>query len=173
MSLEVGQVVAGSRSSIGSGTRDAANEHARTVISPDNVLMHAARRLVISVDLAAAEGPQADTDQRMSVSALLELELVDGRRVVLLNDRGWAACGRDIWAHIDLQDLAETSRMVVGPDEPPEGVSRQEEAAMHWAQLASRARANGVDVQGDDLAAMPHDVDISSELRERVARGQR
>jgi len=135
--------------------------------------MHVPARLVTSVDLDKTAGPSFDTDDQMAVSALLELELDDGRRVVLLDDRGWSSHGRGVWAHTTLEDLAETTRMVVGPDEPPDGVSYEEEAAMHWGELASRARSSGIDVDGSDLVALPHDVDISPEVRARVARGRR
>lgn len=130
-------------------------------------------RLVTSVDLDRAAGPRFDTDDQMAVSALLELELDDGRRVVLLDDRGWSSHGRGVWAHASVEDLADTSRMVVGPDEPPEGVSYEEEAARHWDELAARARRSGIDVDGSGLVALPHDVDISPEVRARVARGRR
>ncbi|MEJ5868007.1 hypothetical protein WDV85_09680 [Pseudokineococcus sp. 5B2Z-1] len=126
-----------------------------------------------SVDLNKTAGPRFDTGDQMAVSALLELELDDGRRVVLLDDRGWSSRGRGVWAHTSLEDLTDTARMVVGPDEPPDGVSYQEEAALHWGELASRARSSGVDVDGNDLIALPHDVDISTEVRARVARGRR
>jgi len=135
--------------------------------------VQAPARLVTSVDLDRTAGPKIGTDDQMAVSALLELKLDDGRRVVLLDDRGWSSHGRGVWAHTSIDDLTETSRMVVGPDEPPEGVSYEQEATMRWDELATRAREQGIDVDGSDLVALPHDVDISPGVRARVARGRR
>jgi hypothetical protein len=47
----------------------------------------AADRLVTSIDIAAA-ATELDTDRQLSISALHQLELVVGRRVTLLDDRG-------------------------------------------------------------------------------------
>lgn len=94
----------------------------------------------------------------LSVSARLEAALGDGSRVVLLDDRGWASTGpaRDL----DLADVERTARMVVGPDEPAEGRSHVEEAALHWEYLAAilRKRVEGCEVEGAVLPGLPHPV---------------
>ena len=129
--------------------------------------VHQARRLVTSIDVRG-------DDPGMSISALLELELTDGHRVTLLDDRGWySSGGSSAWASSSLQRLADDARVVVDPDEPPGGVSHDDGAAMHWDHLAAGARAQGVLVDGPGLAALPHDVDISQEIRARVARAAR
>src|SRR5690349_3320719 len=85
-------------------------------------------------------------------------------------DHGWSSSGPSgIWSYQSLEDLAETARMVVGPDEPPEERSHEDEAAMHWAQLAANAQARGVHVEPGELAALPHDVEIGPEIRVLVA----
>ncbi|WP_432485698.1 hypothetical protein [Kineococcus esterisolvens] len=133
--------------------------------------MSDARRLITSIDIDEAAGPEFNTDRRSSISALLELELTDGRRLTLLDDRGWSTSGPSgIWSYESLEGLAETARTVVGPDEPPEGRSREEEAALHWAHLAGIARAQGVPIEAGELAALPHDVDVSPAIRARLTR---
>jgi hypothetical protein len=127
-------------------------------------------RLVTSIDIDRSEDGELDTDYQMSISALHELELVGGQRVTLLDDRGWGSSGPSgIWSRTSFEDLAETARMVVGPDEPPEGRSYQDEAAMHWAYLTAKAVAQGVQLETGELAALTHDVEISPEIRARVA----
>ncbi|WP_218566572.1 hypothetical protein [Vallicoccus soli] len=131
--------------------------------------MHDTRRLVTSIDLDEAAEAALDQHREVSISALLELELVSGRRLTLLDDRGWSSGGPDsIWSHLSLQQLEETARAVVGPDEPPEGRSYEEEAALHWAHLSKIAHRQGVPVQAGELAALPHDVHISPRIRARL-----
>ena len=70
-------------------------------------------RLVTFVDVDSADL------RRISVSALHEAELADGRRLLLLDDRGWSESGPlDIWATTSVEDIVFTARTVVGPDEP-------------------------------------------------------
>jgi hypothetical protein len=133
--------------------------------------MREPRRLVTFIDIDPTAGAELTTDRRISITALHQLELAGGGRVTLLDDRGWSCSGPSgIWPYQSLEDLAQTARMVVGPDEPPEGRSVEDEAAMHWAQLAANAQAQGVRVAPGELAALPHDVEISPEIRARVTR---
>jgi hypothetical protein len=96
-------------------------------------------RLVTRVDV---DDNGADA-RCMSVSACHEAVLVDGRRVVLLDDRGWTDSLHrvsveevavrhslredipDIWAVTSVEDIEETARCVVGPDEPFEGARKR------------------------------------------------
>jgi len=140
----------------------------------DAAPVHEAKRLLTSIDVDEPAGTPCDADRQMSVSALLELELTSGRRVTLLDDRGWSSGGpSNIWAYTSLKDLVDTARTVVGPDEPPDGVSYEDAEQGYWAQLAANARAHGVRIQAGDLAALPHDVVISQEILVRVARAAR
>lgn len=63
------------------------------------------RRLVTFVDL----DEQAD-DDTISVSARHEVELADGSRALILNDRGCAESGPpNMWAHSSAQDIVRTA----------------------------------------------------------------
>ncbi|WP_432485969.1 hypothetical protein [Kineococcus esterisolvens] len=73
--------------------------------------------------------------------------------MTLLDDRGWSSGGPSgIRSHQSLETLTETARVVVGPNEPPEGRSHEEEAALHWAHLAGIAQAQGVPIAAGELA---------------------
>jgi hypothetical protein len=123
-------------------------------------------RLVTLVDV----DDRASDAHRMSFSARHEAVLVDGRRVLLLDDRGWS------WSSwpgdlLDSGDIEETARVVVGPDEPTDGRSYEEMAAGHWAHLAAVLRHEGIVVDAPDLERLPHDVVLSERLLARLASG--
>jgi hypothetical protein len=110
----------------------------------------------------------ADTRQ-MSLSARHEAVLVDGRRVLLLDDRGWSASGPPgIWARTSVEDIEDTARVVVGPDEPFGGRSHEDMEADHWAQLTGVLRHQRVVADALDLKRLPHDVVLSERLLARV-----
>ena len=87
--------------------------------------------MVTFVDLREGGGDA----RQLSVSARHEAELPDGRRVLLLDDRGWTSSRHtafqaggaestreqqlDTWATTSVEEIEQTARMVVGPDEPP------------------------------------------------------
>lgn len=122
-------------------------------------------RLVTFVDV---DDDAADSRQ-MSVSARHEAVLVDGRHVLLLDDRGWSASGPpDIWAATSVEDIVHTARMVVGPDEPCGGQSHEDIEADHWTQLAEILRQQGVVVDALELKRRPHDVVLCERLLARV-----
>jgi hypothetical protein len=139
-------------------------------------------RLVTFVDLAEEVG---DTRQ-MAVSARHEAELLDGRRVLLLDDRGWTSSALiafpagdasdrdrreqqpDIWAMTSVEDVEEDARMVVGPDEPPDGFSQEDAEQAHWAYLSDVLRQHGVVVDAVDLRRLPHEVVLSDRLLRRL-----
>ena len=144
----------------------------------------AVTRLVTFVDLVEGVG---DTRQT-SFSARHEAVLLDGRRVLLLDDRGWTwssliavqggASDRDstreqqsdIWATTSVEDIEETARMVVGPDEPFEGSSQEDAEQGHWAYLSDVLGQHGVVGDALDLRQLPHDVVLSERLLARVGR---
>jgi hypothetical protein len=127
--------------------------------------------------------------RKMSVSVRHEAVLVDGRRLVLLDDRGWTTslnrvrveevpdCGsvRDdvpaLWAVTSVEDIEETARNVVGPDEPFDGRSPEDMEADHWASLSDVLRRRGIVVDARELKRLPHDVVLSERLLARVGRG--
>jgi hypothetical protein len=146
----------------------------------------AVTRLVTFVDLAEGVG---DTRQT-SFSARHEAVLLDGRRVLVLDDRGWSwsshiaffeasdASDRnstreqppDIWATTSVEDIEQTARMIVGPDEPSDGFSQEDAAQGHWAYLSDVLGQHGVVVDAQVLRRLPHDVVLSDRLLARVGR---
>jgi hypothetical protein len=147
--------------------------------------MAAVTRLVTLVDV---NDENSDAHQ-MSVSARHEAVLTDGRRVVLLDDRGWTSAALtaswgevpdggsrrdqlDTWALTSVEDIEETARVVVGPDEPADGYSQEEMEAGHWAYMADVLRQQGVVVRSVELKRLPHDVVLSERLLARIGRGR-
>lgn len=140
------------------------------------------------IDDADDGGPDG---RRMSVRARHDAVLADGRHVVLLDDRGWSAslgvfstdgtspaedwdhAPPSVWTFQTAAGLRETARVVVGPDEPPDGRTHAEMQAGHWAALASVLHQRGVEVEAADLARLPHEVELSERLLARVPRAGR
>ncbi|MEU5218170.1 hypothetical protein AB0G79_18485 [Streptomyces sp. NPDC020807] len=123
-------------------------------------------RLVTHVELDEV----ATTPSQLSVSARLEAELSDGRPLVLLDDRGWSESvlgDGDLRDLLDVADIEDTARTVVGPDEPFGDETREEADAAHWSALAAHveAKAPGVRVVGAELAGLTHDVVLGEGLR--------
>jgi hypothetical protein len=127
--------------------------------------MAAVMRLVTFVDFRDTAAPG-----QMSVLARHEAQLADGRRVLLLDDRGWSSSGNvpDIWAATTVEDIEETARSVVGPDEPFAGRSQEDMEAEHWAYLAGVLREQGVVVDAVRLRRLPHDVVLGEPLLARL-----
>lgn len=124
--------------------------------------------LVTFVDVA----DQVADPRRLSVSARHEAVLADGRRVLLLDDRGWTESGpADLWALTSVEDIVETARVVVGPDEPFGGHSFEDMAADHWAQLAGTLQQQGIAADASELRRLRHDVVLSERLRGRLGIG--
>jgi hypothetical protein len=158
----------------------------------EDQLMGAVTRLLTFVDINDANdaGPDA---RSMSVTARQEAVLADGRRVVLLDDRGWSGTqgvswdgerseadrrrleldSPGIWASETVEEIERTARVVVGPDEPFEGRSQADIEADHWDTLARILRQHGVEVAAAELKALPHDVELSDRVLGRVGRGRR
>jgi hypothetical protein len=111
----------------------------------------------------------ADQDRAQGVSAAVRFgaELDDGEFVVLLDDRGWASSGA--WSQVSLAEVDETTRVVVGPDEPRDHETWEEAEAGHWGHLREILAEQGVDIGVADLRSVPHDVVPSTRLLERIA----
>jgi hypothetical protein len=130
--------------------------------------MAAVTRLVTFVDVV-----EVGRD-RLSLSARHEAVLADGRQVLLLDDRGWTSSGDRGWtgsgeasdfgAALSIEEVEREARFVVGPDEPFEGRSQEEEAALHWGTLAKKLRGEGIDIGASDLRRLPHDVVLSEQV---------
>jgi hypothetical protein len=151
--------------------------------------MTAVARLLTFVDLDEANdaGPDA---RSMSVTARHDAVLADGRRVVLLDDRGWSATqgyawseetseedrrrleldSASIWAYETVEEMERTARVVVGPDEPFEGHSQADMEASHWDALAGILRQRGIEIAAAELKALPHDVELSDAVLARLSR---
>ena len=126
--------------------------------------MRVVTRLVTFVDV-----DERTNDDIISVSARHEVELADGSRVLLLDDRGWGSSGpRNIWTFTSLQDVVNTTRMVVGPDEPFDGRSWEDMEVEHWSALQHTAQQQGVQVDATELRRLPHDVVLSPRLLARI-----
>ena len=114
----------------------------------------------------AEAGTDPAWEGQVDVNARHGLELADGRRVLLLNDRGYGAtCA---WKETTLADVEFQVRTVVGPDEPYDGLTWSDMESAHWQALAAVARANGVPVEAEDLQRLRHDVIISERVRRLV-----
>ncbi len=114
-------------------------------------------------------GPSPDDPRSMSLSALHLAVLQDGRRLILLDDRGWSAHGPpDIWRRTSTEEVEETARMVVGPDEPFGSHSQADMKTDHWTDLAGILRQQGVLIGAEELSRLPHDVKLTERLRLRL-----
>ncbi|TDC25279.1 hypothetical protein E1265_07360 [Streptomyces sp. 8K308] len=127
--------------------------------------MTAVTRLVTHAELDEAD----TTARQLSVSARLEAVLADGRSVVLLDDRGWGSSGENVRASTTVEDIEDTARMVVGPDEPFGDETREQAEGGHWAALADILKRQGVDADGPELARLPHDVTLGNRLHAWLA----
>lgn len=107
--------------------------------------------------------------QGTSVSALHLAILDDGRRLMLLDDRGWSSSRAA--AATPMAVIETTARTVVGPDEPFGDQSRADAEALHWEALVRILRAQDVVADAAKLSALPHDVELSDRLREAVTSG--
>ncbi len=94
--------------------------------------MSAVTRLVTFVDV------DKQADDRISVSARHEVELADGSRVLLLNDRGWGSSAR--WAATSAADIRETART--------RGQGRPADVLTDRGRSARRGRGVGVAQDG-------------------------
>jgi hypothetical protein len=119
--------------------------------------MNAVERLLTTADV-----DDAVPDGHVSVRVRHEAVLTNGRRVLLLADRGWGSTER--WSAASAEDVEETARVVVGPDEPPEGRTWEEEQTGHWAHLARILAEQGLAIDARDLRCLPHDVVLTERL---------
>ena len=66
------------------------------------------------------------------------------------------------------EEIEETARVVVGPDEPFDGRSQEDMETDHWASLAEVLRQQGVVVDARELKRLPHEVVLSERLLARL-----
>jgi hypothetical protein len=130
-------------------------------------------RLVTFVDIHAA------SDSQLSFSARHDVLLADGRRIVLLNDRGWSQSRiyfssdseptmrnerSSPWEGVTREHIEEAARTVVGPDEAYGDHTQTEADEAHWAYLSGTLEKQGIDMDATDLRALPHEVELSDRL---------
>jgi hypothetical protein len=114
-------------------------------------------------------GERVDDPRDMSLSALHQAVLGDGRRLILLADRGWSVHGPpDVWQRASVEEIEAMARTVVGPDEPYGSHSRADMASGHWRYLANVLRQQGVMIGAEELERLPHDVELSERLKART-----
>ncbi len=94
-------------------------------------------------------------------------ELDDGEFVVLLDDRGWTSSGT--WTQVSVAEVDETTRVVVGPDEPRDGGTWEEAETSHWDGLREILAEQGVEIGLVGLRSLPHDVVPGTRLLNRIA----
>jgi len=117
-----------------------------------------------------------DGDPRTASVALRQVAiLADDRELVVLEGRGWSgrihgptALAADPWTYETADQIIETARVVVGPDEPFGGHSADEMETSHWDSIARSLHALGVGATGEELRALPHDVILSERLMRRI-----
>ncbi len=122
----------------------------------------------------APRGPERSAEDpydrhAMDLSALHLAVLADGRQVTLLDDRGWGAHGDDIWRRTSVEEIHETARVVVGPDEASGRRSQADMDANHWGHLADILRRQSVIIDATELSRLPHEVELSQRLQTRLA----
>ena len=127
--------------------------------------MATVRRLVTFADIDGRSGGT-------SIRARLDAALEDGTRIVLLDDRGWSGSGGAAAFGLYGEDIAETARMVVGPDGAWGEFTQADMDAGHWRTLAGKLAAHGVEIDPGELSRLPHDVEISDRLQAQVARNR-
>lgn len=119
------------------------------------------KRLVSHVEVGDEDRPSA-----VSFTVRYGAELHDGQFVLLLDDRGWASSGT--WSQVSPAEVDETTRVVVGPDEPRDGEAWEESEASHWEYLRGILAEQGIEIGVADLRSLPHDVLPSTRLLERM-----
>jgi hypothetical protein len=150
-------------------------------ILAENERVTSIARLVTFVDI---DEPDDDAGvPRLSFSARHDAVLADGRRVALLHDRGWSQSTvifsrkgappprvdrLSLWDYVTREQIEESARSVVGPDEPYSGYTRAEMVEGHWTTLAGTLEQAGVKADAAELKALPHDVELSDRVLARL-----
>ena len=119
-----------------------------------------------SCDLVAED----ERERTLSFEVVEFALLADGRRVTLLDDRGWSSAFRGAdgsethWDHLTAVSIERDVLNVVLPDDAEETGETHE-----WAWFAERLRDEGVETTVDELKDLPYEVVLSPRLRARLA----
>ena len=123
--------------------------------------MAAVARFVSTAELA-----EGSNSQGVSTSVLLEAELDNGQSIVVLDDRGWSS--NQPWDQAQPEQIRETARTVVGPDEPRDEQTMGEAIAAYWDYLRKIVAEQGITISSAELQALPHEVVLSERVLERL-----
>lgn len=74
----------------------------------------------------------------------------------------------DIWSQTAVEEIENEARVVVGPDEPFDGRSREDMERDHWAYLAGVLRQQGIVVAAVELKRLRHEVVLGRRLLARI-----
>lgn len=89
--------------------------------------------------------------------------------MTLLDDRGWGEHGPpDLWQQTTFEEIADTARTVVGPDEPYDDHSHADIAAGPWPGLADTLRDHGVIVDPKKFSLLLRDVELTERVKDRL-----
>lgn len=124
---------------------------------------------VVTGLVTIADANDAAGTGELAVSARHEAVLASGRRVLLLDDRGWSSSGPpDVWEQTSDRDVVRTTGMVVGPDEAFGSHMQEDMDRAHWASLVEVLGRQGVVAEVSELARLPHEVVLTESLRRRL-----
>lgn len=68
-----------------------------------------------------------------------------------------------------IEEIQETARVVVGPDEGDRYHSRADMETVHWVDLADSLHRLGIRIDAEELSRLPHEVELSQRLLARPA----
>jgi hypothetical protein len=121
--------------------------------------------------------PDADTTAPgISVQARVDAILADGRRLPVVDDRGWSEFVHgvheidvDPWTLQTAEGIGEGALMVAGPDEPVGDETHEDMEAWYWRGIAARLAEHGIDAGPEALAALPRSVVLGDALRAKLS----
>lgn len=121
---------------------------------------------VVSRFVSVVELADGANSQGISVSVLLEAELANGRSLVVLDDRGWNSS--QPWDQVQPEQIRETARTVVGPDEPYGEQTMADAVTAYWDYIRRILAEYGIESRSTELQAIPHEVVLSERVLERL-----
>lgn len=121
---------------------------------------------VVTRFVSVVELTEGANSQGVSVSVLLEAELANGRSLVVLDDRGWNSS--QPWDQVQPEQIRETARTVVGPDEPYGEQTMADAVTAYWDYIRRILAEYGIESRSTELQAIPHEVVLSERVLERL-----
>ncbi|MEV8143284.1 hypothetical protein [Specibacter sp. NPDC078709] len=121
---------------------------------------------VVTRFVSVVELTEGANSQGVSVSVLLEAELANGRSLVVLDDRGWNS--NQPWDQARPEQIRETARTVVGPDEPYGEQTMADAVTAYWDYIRRILAEYGIESRSTELQAIPHEVVLSERVLERL-----